>query len=243
MKSGIVIGVKEKMYFTIFLGLVLIVVTIVYGLMPLFKSAMSYQSEYKSSVEKLRIMNKKILTLENYNQEDLSQKLNVMIKAIPKEKDFVGTITTLRSAAASAGLILSNLSTSPKSIEASSSASTENGSQPNSLSYELNILGTGEQMRRFLENIDNSLPFLYLPTFVFSGSSNDSQVFSGSLSIFGFYSPDQQILGGLDAPIAELTEQEEQLLTKLASLPTPIVEVGSVEVGSEPLGKTNPFGN
>ncbi len=179
--------------------------------------------------QKAKFLEAKADKLGEYNPDDLKLKVDYAMISYPADKDFVSTMSLLQNIIAQSGFSIASLSLG------SISAANEKAS---SYGFEVDVLGSGSKLIDLLANIENSYRLMRV-TKVETSFERDSQI-AASLSIEVLYSAPPSSFGSVDSPLAELSEKEEEALSKLATVSNIILEEQEMFKQS-PRGKPNPF--
>lgn len=167
----------------------------------------------------------KAQTLESFNQEDLSQKVEFALNAYPAEKDFNNALAILQQITSKSGFVIVNLSLG--------AAATTPSSQ--SYNVKIEISGPKPLFPLLLSNIDSAQRLMKVSGI--ETSSKDAQTLDAAIGVEVFYSPVPNNLGTVDSPLPEVSPKEEEILAKLTS----VDETVSQPSTTSPRGKANPF--
>lgn len=213
-------------------------------LRPLFVSAREKYSQETARQSEIIVAQEKLELLSNMDGEDLKQKLNQVLVAIPREKDIVGSVAGIRYAAAASGVVLDNFSSQPGDLGVGSAQATPSAiSSINagaSLKFAITVLGTGEQVKRFIEQVESILPYISVKSVEIGGANAIADV---DLTAESYHVPDTLDLGPVQTPLKILSPKEEKVLEKIMALGYPPAPEGSgsVDTSDIPVGKENPF--
>lgn len=202
---------------------------ILFVVFPTMSKLISGQKTSQDLITKSNFLETKVLALESLDSEDLSRKVGFALSVLPAEKDFGDILGLLQSLAGQTGFSISSIS-----LGASGSKLT------NTESYEvkMEIKGTRVLLPALINNIENS-PRLMKIKKIDVSSGQSSQVIGVSLVVDVLYSGLPQTFGTADAPLPQLSEQDEQFLANMAQVggetPAPSSTI------TAPRGKPNPF--
>lgn len=206
-------------------------ILIIFVIYPQTIKLLANQKVQGEITNKSKFLEAKAQTLESYDSSDLNQKVDSVLGAYPAEKDFVSALSLLQNLTAQSGFSATSISLGTGSAK---NAGVE------SYNIKLDILGPIVQLPTLLSNIENS-PRLMKVSSVETSIGKDSESATISLNVEVLYSSAPQIPGSIDSPLQELSQQDEEVIAKLA-------RVGSNEIISKPpttqlgpRGKANPF--
>ncbi|MBI2314643.1 hypothetical protein HYU93_01095 [Candidatus Daviesbacteria bacterium] len=207
---------------------------IVFAIIPQTTKLLDNQKVASDLLNKSKFLETKASILEDYSNNDLSQQVENTLSVFPQEKDFGNILGLLQQLTAQSGFSVVSISLG------------ESGSklaETNSYSVKLQVKGVKVLFQTLLNNLDNSLRLIRVSSIDVS-TNQAFQTIDASLTLDALYSSVPQSFGTVDAPLSQLTQQEEGLLASLAS--TVEAERGSstvqpVEQPVSPRGKSNPF--
>lgn len=181
-------------------------------------------------LDKSKLLAAKAQALENYNPTDLSQKVDIAISSYPVDKDFVSALGVLQNSTSQTGFSIITMSLGP--------ASSRN-SNTQAYNIKLDVLGPGSLLPVLLSNIESSYRLMRVSN-IEATLGKDSKATTISLNIDVLYSSAPQTFGSVDSPLPELSQQDEEVIAKLARTVTP---VNSQQITPKlgPRGKANPF--
>ena len=107
------------------------------------------------------------------------------------------------------------------------------------LVFGLDLLGTKDQMDRFLDIARNKAPFLWADNLAASDAGGGG-VLQTTIDMTSFYVPGSVDLGPADTPLEAISEPEKKLLDRLAQLSRPVF-IGEGAEFAPAEGKVNPF--
>ncbi len=207
-------------------------ILIVFVIYPQIISFVNNNRVQGQIVTKSNLLEAKAQTLESYDEQDLRNKVNVVLDTYPTGKDYISALSLLNNIITQAGFSIVSMTVGSTSVK-----------NTNSQSYNINldISGPAELIPVLLNNIENS-PRLMKVNNVEAVLGKD-RVSTVSMTAEVFYSSVPKDFGGIETPVSELSQKEEEIIVKLAqaansSRSTPS-ETGTTELG--PRGKANPF--
>lgn len=183
------------------------------------------QGELKARSDFLAV---KAQTLESFDVFDLSNKVEYALYSFPQEKDFGNVIGLLQLIGTQSNFVVN-------AINLEGGAGKGAGSQ----SYNVRMEATGPEslLPALLSNIESSVRLMKVNSIDISGKSG--QTIDTVFGIEILFSPAPQTFGSPDSPLPQLSEEDETLLTTLASSMSSVsLEEGGVTTAR---GKTNPF--
>jgi len=187
------------------------------------------RKEIKIEKEKLTKLNQKVAYLEGLDEAELTQKTQVLIKALPLEEDIPLILTTLKSISFSKGISLQGIQISL------GGESPKTGLSSFSFSLELEEEEL-ENLISFINSLEISCPLMRVEMVESSFEGKDKM--REKISVQSFFLPPPKELPTLDSPLAVLTSQEEKIYQDISSFYSPLEEENFAPVQS---GKENPF--
>lgn len=183
---------------------------------------------------KSNFLEAKAQTLESYDPNDLSIKVNYALAAYPIDKDFLSAIGLLQNLAAASGFNIGSISLGGG--EAKSGVSQSYG-------VKLEIVGPASLLSTLLNNIENTSRIMRISS-VATSLAKDVQSGTTSLLVEVLYAAAPAGFGSVDSPLPQISQKEEEIIAKLAKSGgvtiTPVQQPQApVQLG--PRGRDNPF--
>ena len=202
---------------------------IIFVIYPQTLKLINNQRAIGDLMNKSRFLETKVAALESYDEKDLSRKVGFALATLPADKDFVNALGLLQQLAARSGFSIN-------SISFGSTASKLGDSD--SFKVNLEIRGAKSSFRTLINNLESSRRLMRISSIDIS-SSQTSQALDVALAAEVLYSQLPQSFGGVDSPLPELSQKDEQLVAKLARLEETVSSPSATQ--SLPRGKSNPF--
>lgn len=230
MNKETIIGVYSKYKFFLF-PTIIVLVTVLLGFFVIFPqigNLTSSQDKISEINKKTLVLNEKVKKLERIDENELKDKLAVVLKTLPQESDFANTLGIIQNLAAQYQFIIVNFQTSrgdDKSLKLAT------------YGVSLDLLGPKDLVEGFINSINTNFRLMKTGRLElnFPQGRDDATVL---LNVEVFYSVLPTTIGAVDTPISELTNQDEELLQKLSSSQPTIIEEF---FPTGPIGKPNPF--
>lgn len=233
---------KSKSF--LFPGLILVLVILVslFWLRPKVVAIIKANKELTTNKKTLAELTKKVAALEGLSQPELSEKVDLVLKILPSEKDVPGNLFVLKKLALNNELMVSELSIPEVGEIASSSAETKKSSKDEilpSLAVKLTLIGSKEKIISFLQQVEIIAPLMRVSGLTMSQKMEGLD--EALIDIRVYFLPFPKTIGKLEQPIVPVTSQEEKVygdLTKFTFFEA------SQEISSAPLlptGKTDLF--
>ncbi len=203
---------------------------IIFIIYPQVASLITNQKKVGDFQAKAKFLDAKVQALESFNQPDLSQKVNLALSSIPADKDFANALTLIQTLAGQSGFNIVSL-TLGGAVEGKSA-------QP-SYAVKLELLGPKSLVTNLISSFDNSSRIMRVNNIEVS-SGKDPNTIDVALEIYVLYSPIPADFGSIDSPLPQITQKDQQLLTKLSSSIQLPQTAGSINQLT-PRGKANPF--
>lgn len=224
--------IKSLLLPIVLLGLMILFGVII--LKPKFLSIIVLHGRIKKDKQILAKLTEKSAFLENLNEVELTAKGDLLLKALPPEKDVASTLLTLKFLSSKSGVTIGNLSIDPGEI-GSPSSSLEKESFPY-LPMGVKIESSKESFYSFLDAILDGLPLMSVDSIRISSSSLEA--ISADLNLRTYFMPLPSTLGLPESPLSPNLTQEIEILERLQSFKSSEEEIMMPVLQS---GKENPF--
>jgi hypothetical protein len=222
---------RESKYYSlsIFTSVILVCLLLLLGvIIPQVTNYLSIQKEAIERREKIRIINSNIEFMNSLDRRNLDEQLEVLTKALPLDKDFVGILNALSDASIKSGVTLSDFTfnvgeVSSKSAETEISPSAESHEllpepqqpvdlQGNVKGYVISTVvvasGSMDRLSRFIKELGEKLPLSDV-------SKIDGRNNTTTIKIDFHYKPFPNINFQEDVPLQSLTDEDLQLIEEL----------------------------
>lgn len=171
--------------------------------------------------------------LENYDEEDLTKKVNYALSALPAEKDFTNIISTIQGLTTQLGFNIISFGLNQSGGDKSTNSQ--------SFGAKVELSGSKALLLTLLNSIENSPRIMRINSLDVTGGGNKDSV-NVNLEIAVLFASAPKEFGSVDSPIPTLTEKDEQVLVRLSqsytSVPSSVVTTTTT---LSPTGKANPF--
>lgn len=204
---------------------------IIFVIIPLTLKLISNQKAIEETINKSNFLETKVLALESYNEDDLSKKVGFALNTFPDNKDYGNILGLLQQITAESGFSITSV------------AFSDNGSKlggASSYGVKFQVKGARSLFQTLLNNLENSKRLVRVISFDVS-SNQSTQSMDVSLAMDVLYSKLPQNFGTVDAPLPQISQKDEELLTTLARLQTSNTSTGTFSGQQSPRGKANPF--
>jgi len=233
--------VKKSKSF-LFPGLILVLVILVslFWLRPKVATIIKANRELTTSKKTLAELTQKVTILGGLSQPELSEKVDLVLKVLPSEKDVPRNLFVLKRLALDSELMVNELSIPEVGEIASSSAETKKTKDEilPSLSVKLTLVGSREKIINFIQQVEVTAPLMRVSSLAISqkGEGLDEAM----IDIRTYFLPFPKTIGKLEQPIVPVTSQEEKVFNDLASFK--LLETNeSTFSATLPVGKTDLF--
>lgn len=202
---------------------------IIFVIYPQTVKLLANQEATTNLINKSKILETKVSALESFNEEDLSRKVGYALGVYPTDKDFGNVLGLLQQSVSQSGFSIDSISLGRSA-----------GKVANSESFEVKLETKGPKVlfQTLLDNLENS-PRLVRINSIDTSLSQVSQAVGASLAIEFLYADAPKSFGPIDAPLPEITQKDEELITTLARISATIPNASITP--SSPRGKANPF--
>lgn len=208
-------------------------ILIAFVIYPQITKLIVNQKTQEEIFNKSNFLEAKAQTLESYDPNDLSIKVNYALGAYPTDKDFISTIGLLQNLAAESGFSIGSIALGGE---------VKSGG-PLSYALKLEIIGPTSLLSTLLNNIESSSRIMRVSSVAIS-FARDAQLGTTSLVIEVLYAAAPAGFGSVDSPLPQISQKDEEIIAKLAKSSgmtiTPVQQPQApVQLG--PRGKENPF--
>ncbi|MCR4305959.1 MAG: type 4a pilus biogenesis protein PilO [Candidatus Daviesbacteria bacterium] len=187
------------------------------------------QNSIEDLLNKSEFLENKVSALENYDNADLSRRLEVALAALPGEKDLGSVLGLLQKMTIESDFSINSISFG--------NAAGKSGNS-NSFEVELEIKGSRARLPNLFSNLENSSRLVRIKSIDIS-SNQASQDLDVALAIEVLYSPLPKDFGGPDSPVPQLSQKDEELIARI--MEEAIGISGSSVLPSSSRGRSNPF--
>lgn len=218
-------------------ALILIVVLTLLVVKPQYQKLKAVRQNLAQEKVKLQKLEDKLEALEAIDEIKLQEKATLSLKALPARKDVFEAMEVIDRLAQETGVIIEKLSVNPGEIEEEEGGTEAKIRKEELLAFKLELLGTQEQLQKFLESLGEFIPLADTKRVTLGASEGVS---SSEFSLELYFSPLPKEIGRPEDPLPELSAEEEKILEKIAGLPYYVSEV-VLTPAFTPSGRTNPF--
>lgn len=206
-----------------------LIVLVIY---PQIVKLITNQQAYNDVLQRSKLLEVKASELESLDENQLRSNLDVALVALPTDQDLGGIIGVINKVVGDSGFSTVSLSVGQPSDSKSI------GSQ---FGLKVEVSGLKESLDRLLNNIESSARVMKVSGVEMSAGKTGG--ISVVISIDVYYQPLPNTIGGVEAPLPKLSNEEQAIIAKLAST----IPASSVSTSSQtpqtlgPRGKSNPF--
>ena len=213
---------------------------------PKFSQALQIKKSNAEFIQKADSLKQKAAILASLDKTELEKQVVAAEQLLPSDKNVFLFVSQIERAAASSGVLLNRVESTPGSLSsvpsepsvnpAPSSAEVKTEIAP-SIKATVSLTSGYSSLLSFLNNV------LAIPRAVSisdlsvsAATSEGSAQLKASMSIVAYFKQMPTDLGSIEAPVAELTQPEKERLEKIIDTglaTTPSVSVPQVPVGRE----------
>lgn len=174
-------------------------------IIPQIQSWLTMRDQVAGDSDKLTVLKQNLQTITSLDDKTLDANLDLASRALPTDKDFVGVLRAISSAAAAAGSILGDYSFQIGDLTGSSQA--KQAQQP--LQLTISLKGDLSTAKRFVEEIKSQLPL--------SDVTEVSVNTNGTLAVtlVFYYAPLPKITFDDTVPLVTLSKKDQEVLKLL----------------------------
>ncbi len=213
---------------TVAFSCLILIIFVIYPQMIKLIGDQKVESDFKF---RANFLESKIQALESYDETDLSRKINYALNVYPAERDFGNALGLLQGIVSQTGFNIVSLNFGESSTK-----------QVNSQSYALKMEASGARslLSVLLSNIESANRLMKVSNVEISGSG-DQQSVNVVLGIDILYASIPGSFGSVDSPLPEISQKDEELITRLSAFFPVTVDVSQTPTIIGPRGKSNPF--
>lgn len=209
-----------------------------YYLLPNFRKAQEIYSQQKLLRTRLTILRKKDELLSTIDANVYKDNINKLATILPGSKDYVSLFNTLDNLQSKSGVTILKTDLQLGTISTVSSKLKKDIASPAFLmSVNLAIIGDLEQINLFINSLTDMTGRIILINKI-SWGDNEDGLYTVSLEGNSYFYPLPSKIGGVDAPLVDTDEKQQEILDQIASMPLQIEGENNISI---PLGKPNLF--
>ena len=196
-------------------------VALMFAVLPGIRATQELYGSLKGTEKETETLSKKLRFLEGLSEDDLRSQLVTLLSAVPQEKSVPSIFGTVEGLTNQSGVSIVEVTlTSPGSlatVAATRQSSVEKKIGASTLPFSLTVSGTYDQIRAFVGDINKVRRLFDVTSFELSiGATGTTQV---KFALTAFYQPLPTKVGSVQAPVAVLTQKEEEVLAKIIQYP------------------------
>lgn len=232
MNKEALLGLYQKYQYVVFPVLIILSSFILMGMVifPQILRLLSNQQVLTGLNQKQQFLDVKAEQLENFNEEDLKEKLNIALLSLPAEKDLSIIVGVLQNIVAESGFNLITLRV----------GQITTSSETPGFTVKIELAGPYSTINQLLNRIESGSRVMKVSGVEINQQPGSSGV-SATIQIDAFYSPLPSSLGAVDAPLPKLTAKDEELVATLSKTTAAVIGPSTSPSNLPPRGKSNPF--
>lgn len=231
MNKELSINFYQKYKLFIFSGVVAFssLILIIFVIYPQVLKLIANQKVEGEMISKTKFLDDKAQALANYDKSDLDRKVALALNSYPADKDFISAFSLLQNVVSQSGFTTAAIGLGSGSLKTANT---------NSYDLKVDILGPASLVPVLLRNIESSFRLMRVGS-VEAVAGTDPQFVNLTLGVNVLFSPAPSSFGSADSPISELTQEDEDVIARLAKAVNSIPATQSrMQVAR---GKSNPF--
>lgn len=194
---------------------------ILVGLIPQIKDIFAIRAEITTLSKSLQALDQKHQALTSLSDSELNSMVSVVESALPSDKPIFQAIEVVQARAFEYGLKVDSFDFSPGSV-ASESASSKNISIKNAsgisaMDLEVTILGTFENLLRFVRALENSGPLTEVQGFSVSSAAAFENEVKTTITLKIFYMAPPASIGSVTSPLKLMTQEQVSAIENLSA--------------------------
>ena len=232
----------KKSKLVLFSGVILALIVLVslFWLRPKIMAIMKANKELAANKKILAELTKKVTVLEGLSQPELSERVDLVLKVLPSEKDIPTVMVALKKIALNNGLVVSELNIPEVGEIATVSAQSKVAKEEilPSLAVKLILIGSREKIISFLKQVETTAPLMRVSGLVINqkGGGLDEAL----IDVKTYFLPFPKTLGKVEQAIIPVTSQEEKIFSQLSKIEF-FQESESLSSSPLPAGKADLF--
>jgi Tfp pilus assembly protein PilO len=199
----------------------------IFGIIPAVKKVNNIRNTTIELTKTIQVLRTKINILESKDINTYRDQFTELIKAVPGDKSLPTIFSTLDALGAQSGVTLTEFTLSKIGSIASESGTMSSLEEKqigsNLLPFTITVNGSYDQIYAFLSQVNNVRRFFRVKKFELS--FDNTSAISVTMGMDSFYAPISKAIGTVESPLEPLSQQEEDLITKISQMPY----VGQVE--------------
>lgn len=223
-----------------------VLVIILVGLLPLFRSAGETLRKIETRQKEESTLSQKVAILSQIDQEVLRERAQVIKAALPEKKDVIAYLSAIDGLSKELGLSFGGITISPGDVTTNATKTETSKSnknkrtvgQLNILDTDIKITGTRDGIYAFLRQVEQTLPLMQVSDVVVGKIADDQYSLSLSLGMLWSPTPASDLKGA----ISLFNEKEENYFQRLNAFRTytgSTVDSTTANVGKENLFSQN----
>ncbi len=209
-------------------------VAFVFAVVPGIRATKALYDDLRDLEGQTKALSSKLTFLGSLHEEDLRDQVVLLLTAVPQEKSVPTILSSVEGLADQTGVTIDDMSlTSPGSLATGSAA------RAGSLSFTLNASGMYEKVRAFVGGINKVRRLFDVASFDIS--TTGTGVTTVRLSLTAFYQPLPTNVGSVQAPVAALSQKDEEVLGVISQYPDVSQSRSDVLTPMFSEGKRDPF--
>lgn len=227
---------RDSEYFSLAVMVCSVVVCLVLlfqVILPQMYSWFSIREEIVATRERIAVLEQNINFMNNLDRGQLNAQVDTATTALPPEKDFGSMLDVIAASSISSGVSLNDFSFQVGDVASSSGLVTDVRHQGlASIKVTVVAVGTVDGVRKFVENIEKSIPVAEVVNIDGNGQTI-------SVSVQFYQKPIATVDIKEDQPLQQLSAEKIALLQQLASWkrsgPLPNLDAATATQGAMPL--------
>lgn len=226
------------------LSLVAIILLTVLVMIPQIQNAVADRRETLELRVRVAVLKQKSEVLANLDVVELNIRSDKLAAALPSTNDLGYFLLGVRSMAERAGVLFQGMElvgvertavTEASGVPAIARRQTQVRKQENVARILVQLSGDIEQLRRFLQEVEESIPLAHVDEFSFGNVDADGFL-RARVTLKYFYSPVPDALGKAEQELPVVSAAEEQVYRRILELREPdVVELPRVPTGNQNL--------
>lgn len=183
----------------------------------------------------------KLAVLNKLSEDDLKKQKDVVFSAVSATSPVLPVISVVKTVGLGSNVLVEDFQVKEQAQMNLGAGGAETADKTRQVDFQFSIIGSPENILRFLNNLGEVLPITQIKKVDISSSD------SADISFIAFWQPQPKTLPSISSPVETLTKADAELLKNLAKRRNPLTAIFLVAPDQETqvpppnIGRTNPF--
>lgn len=214
-----------------------------FGVVPFARNVIAMQQSLRQMSQDIAALRQKTSVLSGLDETTLRNNLATLSSAVPADKSLETILSTIDGVSRETGVLLKDFqivnvgSLSTESAKKRTKYEADIGSSV--LDVLVTVDGSYPQVQEFLASVGSVRRLFHIVTFNLSRSAT---TVGARITLRAFYTPYPSSVGSVLAPIADLSDEQQKVISQVSNMRLMSTATIVGEPGQEPVGvKSDPF--